>query len=370
MELNERKIRILEYIIKDYIATAEPVGSRTISKKYDLGLSSATIRNEMSDLEEMGYVLAPHASAGRIPSDKGYRLFVDRLLKSREQNPSRQNLPDLSINELRFLEEVIARNINQIDYLMRETAKAVSVLTNYTAVVSEAVGSTEKLSRLQLMPLDHSGVLLVTVTESKKIRNHSIRLAKVPDYDKLMSLSLALNEEIAKKGPKNLSPKAFARLKKVFAGHEVLLEACLAAAEDALSDLSDKQFYTSGIKNILAFPEFNDNAKARAIFEALEERDYLVHILEGAATEGLSVVIGQENHLLELKDCSVIKAPYSLEGDVHGSIAIIGPTRMDYSQTLTILQGMVKHLGSSLMAMEDNRELKSGPEALPPDDST
>ena len=362
MELNDRKIRILEYIINDYIATAEPVGSRTIAKKHDIGLSSATIRNEMSDLEEMGYILAPHASAGRVPSDKGYRLFVDRLLRRLAQGGANRGKDpgpemDIGVEGIRFLERIIARNINQIDYLMQETAKAISVLTNYTAVVSGAAAhkkNGERLARLQLIPLDESSVLLVTVTASKKVKNSSIRLNSPPDYEELESLSRALNLEIAEWGEGDIRSGSLNRLKKAFTGHEQLLDAVISAARNATETLQDgagKQVYTSGIKNILDFPEFYDHTKARAVFEALEERDYLVRILEGDS-HGISVIIGQENIVIPLRDCSVVRAPYSLDEDVHGSIAVIGPTRMDYSQTVSVIQSMVKHLSGALRALE------------------
>jgi len=355
MELNERKIRILEYIINDYIATAEPVGSRTIARKYDMGLSSATIRNEMSDLEELGYVLAPHASAGRVPSDKGYRLFVDRLLRQR----TRDRDADIKLGEdgVRFLERVITRNINRIDYLMRETAKAISVLTNYTAVVSEAAYAAERVSRLQLMPLDESNILLVTVTSSKKVKNHSIRVSKPPDYEELMGLSRALNAELIDKSAEDITFAVLSNLRHVFSDHEAMLEAVLSAVASALNDGDGAQVYTSGIKNILTFPEFNDHGKARALFEALEERDYLVNLLESgrdAGEGGISVVIGHENNLLELRDCSVVKTFYHLDGNISGGIAIIGPTRMDYSQAVSVLRGMAKQINNALSALEES----------------
>jgi len=360
MELNERKIRILEYIINDYIATAEPVGSRTIAKKYDMGLSSATIRNEMSDLEDLGYILAPHASAGRVPSDMGYRLFVDRLLirRARERGET-----DVSGDALRFLENVITKNINQIDYLMRETAKAISLLTKYTAVVSEAVSRGDRgdrVGRVQLMPLDDTNVLLTTVTMSKKVKNHNIRAVNAPDDETLVNFSRALNAELIDRSPGALNPAAIKRLRNIFAGHTMLLDSVLSAVTAVLNDGAERQVYTGGIKNILAFPEFYDHGKAHALFEALEERDYLVNLLEVESdneTGGdVSVIIGQENALTELRDCSVVKTAYRLDGDVTGGIAIIGPTRMDYSQALNVLQGMAKHINSALKALADNKE--------------
>ena len=151
MALNDRKIQILQAIINNYIETAEPVGSRTIAKKYNLGISSATIRNEMSDLEEMGFILQPHASSGRIPSDMGYRLYVDHLMQKKE----------LGEEEQRYLQSIISRDISQIDFLMEETAKALSVLTNYTTIISEPKGQRTRMKQIRLIPLDSVSVLLV-----------------------------------------------------------------------------------------------------------------------------------------------------------------------------------------------------------------
>ena len=352
MELNERKIRILEYIINDYIQTAEPVGSRTIAKNVDLGLSSATIRNEMSDLEEMGYILAPHASAGRVPSDFGYRFFVDRLLK---KNTRQRAVSDISPDAARFLSDVVTRNINQLDYLMQETAKAISLLTNYTAVVSEAVSTAEKIGRLQLMPLDESSILLITVTSSKKVKNHSIRTQHPPDYETLITLSRSLNAELIDKSPQALSSGAKKRLLDTFAGNESLLTTVLSIISAVLDDGSERQVYTGGIKNILAFPEFNDNIKARALFDALEERAYLISLLDEDGIDvvapplnGVSVVIGRENSMLELKNCSIVKTVYTLGdgSEMSGGIAIIGPTRMDYQQAVAVLRSVARQIRS------------------------
>ena len=170
MALNDRKIQILQAIINDYIETAEPVGSRTIAKKYNLGISSATIRNEMSDLEEMGLILQPHASAGRIPSDMGYRLYVDHLMQQKE----------LTADEQKYLQSVISRDINQIDYLMEETAKALSLLTNYATFISEPVGQRTRIKQIRLLPLDSTSLLLVIATGDNFIKNHVIKMDNVP----------------------------------------------------------------------------------------------------------------------------------------------------------------------------------------------
>ena len=183
MALNDRKIQILQAIINNYIETAEPVGSRTIAKKYNLGISSATIRNEMSDLEEMGFILQPHASSGRIPSDMGYRLYVDHLMQKKE----------LGEEEQRYLQSIISRDISQIDFLMEETAKALSLLTNYTTIISEPKGQRTRMKQIRLIPLDSASVLLVIATEGNFIKNHVIKMGCVPTEEKIFDIGFCLN---------------------------------------------------------------------------------------------------------------------------------------------------------------------------------
>jgi heat-inducible transcriptional repressor len=243
---------------------------------------------------------------------------------------------------------------------MRETAKAISLITKYTAVVSEAVSPAERVGRVQLMPLDDTSVLLTTVTASKKVKNHSLRVGSAPDYETLVNLSRTLNAELIDRSPGELNAAALKRLKSAFSGQEALLETVLPTVTGVLNDGAERQVYTGGIKNILAFPEFYDHGKARALFEALEERDYLVSLLENRSdTDGnsdVSVIIGQENTLIELRDCSVVKTSYHLDGDISGAIAIIGPTRMDYSQAVSVLQSMAKHINGALYALADIKE--------------
>jgi heat-inducible transcriptional repressor len=346
LELNERKIRILEYIINDYIASAEPVGSRTIARKHDMGLSSATIRNEMSDLEEMGYIVAPHASAGRVPSDKGYRLYVDRLMRRRAAEKDGNGLSE---EERRFLQGVVNDNIDRIDYLMRETARAISLLTNYTAMVSETVAPEEKLHHLQLLPMDEASVVLVTVTVSKKVKNHVIRAQGAPDIDCLIRLSASLNAALGGKTAADIKRGPPKGLREAFAGQEGLLAAVCTAAADVLDAGDGHILFTSGIKNILAFPEFYDITKARDVFDALEARDSLLMLLTGSGWEdGIDVVIGQENTIMKLKDCSIIRTAYSLNGTGYGGIAVLGPTRMDYSQAVDVLHSIVDFINNAI----------------------
>ncbi|MDR1541481.1 MAG: heat-inducible transcriptional repressor HrcA [Clostridiales bacterium] len=341
MLLNDRKIRILEAIINDYILTAEPIGSRTIAKKYGLGISSATIRNEMSDLEDMGFIIQPHASAGRVPTDKGYRLYVDRLMRRRE----------LTDEEARFLQSVIANNINQIDYMMQETARAIAVLTKCAIVVSEPQVKKTTIKHIQLVPVDEQAFVMVLVTDSKVVKNHLIYLDQVPDEQALARMSAFINESLRELCVEDIDSSLAKKLASQFGHEEDALYAVLNAIAAVMQSEDDVQIYTSGVRNILSFPEFSDLEKAKAMFKALEEKDMLITLLGKNSSEKIQVVIGSENNLELLEDCSVIKANYHVSGQNFGSIGIIGPKRMDYSQAVAVLNGILKHLSAVIKAL-------------------
>ena len=337
--LNERKVRILEAIINDYIATAEPIGSRTIAKKYDLGISSATIRNEMSDLEEMGYIVQPHTSAGRVPSDKGYRLYVDRLMHYRE----------LTFEESDYLRSIIANNINHMDYLMRETAKAISVLTNYTTIVSEPELDLTSIKHIQLMPMDEKSIALVLITDNKVIKNHVVSVEKAPDYDTLTKLSFMLNDLLGGRKFSDISKIEFEGLGST--QNNEVLHKILEAVKNMVIAEDKVRVYTSGVNNMLDYPEFSDIEKAKSLFKAFEEKEVLITLLGNNNTENVQVVIGSENSLEQMKDCSIIKANYMYGQKSLGAIGIIGPTRMDYTQVASVLYGIVKNVNTILHSM-------------------
>ena len=337
--LNERKVRILEAIINDYIATAEPIGSRTIAKKYDLGISSATIRNEMSDLEDMGYIVQPHTSAGRVPSDKGYRLYVDRLMHYRE----------LTFEESDYLRSIIANNINHMDYLMRETAKAISVLTNYTTIVSEPELDLTSIKHIQLLPMDEKSIALVLITDNKVIKNHVVSVEKAPDYDTLTKLSFMLNDLL---GGRKFSDISKIEIEGLGSAHNnEVLHKILESVKDMVVAEDKVRVYTSGVNNMLDYPEFSDIEKAKSLFKAFEEKEVLITLLGNNNTENVQVVIGSENNLEQMKDCSIIKANYMYGQKSLGAIGIIGPTRMDYTQVASVLYGIVKNVNTILHSM-------------------
>lgn len=343
MALNDRKIQILQAIINNYIETAEPVGSRTIAKKYNLGISSATIRNEMSDLEEMGFIIQPHASAGRIPSDMGYRLYVDHLMQKRE----------LSAEEQRYLQGVISRDISQIDYLMEETAKALSVLTNYTTIISEPKGQRTRIKQIRLIPLDSVSVLLVIATEGNFIKNHVIKMGCVPSEEKIFDIGICLNRLLQGCALREIDTLLVARMQEELRDYRELLPPILKAIEATMRSAEKVQLHMSGTKNILAFPEFADIQKAKSLFQALEEKDVLVTLLEESKNNDLQVLIGSENTVQSMQDCSVITATYKMGDNTRGTIGIVGPTRMDYSQVISVLNGMVQNIEKVLKNLSD-----------------
>ncbi len=343
MALNDRKIQILQAIINNYIETAEPVGSRTIAKKYNLGISSATIRNEMSDLEEMGFILQPHASSGRIPSDMGYRLYVDHLMQKKE----------LGEEEQRYLQSIISRDISQIDFLMEETAKALSVLTNYTTIISEPKGQRTRMKQIRLIPLDSVSVLLVIATEGNFIKNHVIKMGCVPTEEKIFDIGICLNRLLQGCALREIDTLLVARMQEELWEYRELLPPILKAIETTMRSAEKVQLHMSGTKNILAFPEFADIQKAKSLFQALEEKDVLVTLLEESKNNDLQVLIGSENTVQSMQDCSVITATYKMGDNTRGTIGIVGPTRMDYSQVISVLNGMVQNIEKVLKNLSD-----------------
>lgn len=346
MSLNERKIQILQAIINDYIETAEPVGSRTIAKKYNLGISSATIRNEMSDLEEMGFILQPHASSGRIPSDLGYRLYVDHLMQKKE----------LGSEEQRYLQSVIARNVGQIDYLLEETAKALSALTNYTTIISEPVSRRTCIKQIRLLPLDSTAVLLVIATEDNFIKNHVIQMGEAPEEERIFDIGLCLNQVLQGYSLQDIDTSVINRLRTELYEYREMVPHILKAIESTMRSAEKVQVHMSGTKNILAFPEFSDIQKAKSLFQTLEEKDVLVTLLESGRSNDIQILIGSENSVQGMKDCSVITATYKMSDDTRGTIGIVGPTRMDYSQVVSVLHGMVSNMEKVLKNLADGNQ--------------
>jgi len=341
MTLSERQLKILEAIINDYIHTAEPIGSRTIAKKYSMGISSATIRNEMSDLEDMGFITQPHTSSGRVPSEKGYRFYVDSMMPRKP----------LTSDESLLLQRMILSNISQVEYMMKETANALARLTRYPAIVSEPYLKKAKIKHVQMIPVDEKTIFLVMVTDTKSVKSQPLTLPTAPDYEGLTRLTGILNKHLSGKTIREIDRPLIDTLLVAFESQAHILMPILGAIVALIQDEDDMRVFTSGVKNILAFPEFSDIRKAEAIFQALEERDALIAIIGQPQTEGIQIIIGEENSLELLKDCSVIKANYTIDNQSTGCIALIGPTRMDYGHAVSVLHGILQNIQHVLQAL-------------------
>ncbi len=332
--LSDRKLKILEAIVRGYVQTAEPVGSRTIEKKHNIGISSATIRNEMSDLEEMGLILKPHTSAGSIPSEKGYRIFVDEIAKMNTNGNS----------ELELFGQIISKNIEHIDYLMKETAKMISDVTNGIAVITEPKSEQIKILSVSFAPIDNYSCVVVVVTEDKKVANKTINFDSeiVIHPETLFKLGTIFTSELKGLNVSEISNDHYISLRDKIVITESLLAKVMSAIVEILNERSNYEVYTYGKENLFCLPDFDDATKAVELFKTLEERQMLLSIL-GENNENIQVLIGSENHIEQMKNCSIVRKGYSL-GNNTGCIGVIGPTRMEYEKTISTLNYVVEHL--------------------------
>lgn len=336
MTLNERKMKILKAIICDYLETAEPVGSRTISKNYDLGVSPATIRNEMSDLEELGFIVQPHTSAGRIPSDKGYRFYVDTLLGV--QNEKR--------DPLACFEELV-KSAGRIESLLKDIAKMLAKETNYATVVSTPQYSKSKIKNVQLISIEPTKLLAVVVTDNNAIKNNMIDINEPIEQNVLNRLTYILNEHIYGLTVEQINLPIIQNLQQYAGDNVEIISKVLGAVFKTIQAVDDIDIYTSGTTNILKLPEFNDITKAMELIDAIEEKDALKNILSNTIIDEddrIRIKIGEEIDVKEMKDCSIITTSYHMGGEKVGAIGIIGPKRMDYIKTISSLKYLISNM--------------------------
>lgn len=333
MNMDERKMRILRAIIDDYILTGVPVGSRTISKKYETGLSSATIRNEMSDLEELGYLDQPHVSAGRIPSAKAYRLYVDSLLQAGKlHNDSPQAIQQHFSGRIRQMEDVIDH-----------AARVISSLTNYTAVVLSPKGQQPRLQTVQLVPVGSGTALVVVVTDMGIVRDSMIRIGNDMDDDTLYSVSRALTNELRGCTLQEACEKLPEIIRRM-QGNETVLQGLYGFLSERSGAPAGGHVAVGGTSNMLAYPEYSDVDKARSFLSLMETRDKLAEIIRGSGEMAFTVRIGPETGVPEMADCSIVTATYSTRNGQQGTLGVIGPTRMQYSRVISILNVMGRQL--------------------------
>ena len=333
-ELNERKLKILKAVIQNYLETGEPVGCRTISKYTDLNLSSATIRNEMADLEELGYIVQPHTSAGRIPSDKGYRLYVDMLMQDKEQ-------------EVTEIKEQMLEKADKMDQLLKQAARVLANSTNYATMVSAPVSAKNRLKFIQLSQVDEEQLIAVIVLEGNIVKNQILKVDEELDSETLLKLNMLLNTTLNGMAIDQITLGLIAKLKEQAGIHSGVISDVLDAVANVIQLEQDMEIYTSGATNIFRYPELSDKQSAQEIISAFEEKQQLSELVTqtlSSDSKGIQVYIGNETPVQNMKDCSVVTATYELGEGMQGTIGIIGPKRMDYERVMDTLKTLQTEL--------------------------
>lgn len=335
MQLDERKTKILQAIIRNYLETGEPVGSRTISKYTDLNLSSATIRNEMADLEEMGYIIQPHTSAGRIPSDKGYRLYVDTMMEQKDK-------------ELQEMKEMMLEKEDKMDTLLKQVAKLLAVNTNYASMISAPAVHKNKLKFIQLSRVDVNQLLAVIVMEGNVIRNNIIPVSEELSDENILKLNILLNTHLNGLAIEEINLAMIQNLKQQAGIHSEIISNVVDAIAEGIKADEDLEIYTSGTNNIFKYPELADQQRASEIINTFEEKQMLTELVQDTLSDenntGIQVYIGDETPISSMKDCSVVTATYELGEGMRGTIGIIGPKRMDYDKVVDALKTITHQL--------------------------
>ena len=342
MKLDDRKKKILKSIIRNYLETGEPVGSRTISKFTDLKLSSATIRNEMADLEELGYIIQPHTSAGRIPTDKGYRLYVDELMEEKERQV---NEKEKQVDEMK---EFLIQKVDKVETLLQQMARLLATNTNYATMITAPQYNKNKVKFIQLSRVEAEKLLIVVVIDGNIVKNTIIDTVEALDDETILQLNMLCNTSLNGLTIDEINLGVIARLKEQAGVHKGIVGSVLDAVAEAITVDDDLRIYTSGTTNIFQYPELSDKNKAKELINAFEEKRVLtslVHqIVQKDDNHGIQVYIGSETPIQTMKDCSVVTATYELEEGVQGTIGIIGPKRMDYDKVVDTLKTLTTQL--------------------------
>ena len=336
MELNERKQKILEAIIRNYMETGEPVGSRTVSKYTDLNLSSATIRNEMSDLEEMGYILQPHTSAGRIPSDKAYRLYVDTILQRKDE-------------EVSEMKELMVEKADKIDLLLQQVAKLLAQNTNYTSMVTKPKYQHKRIKFIQLNQMSERQLLVIVVLDNNHVSNKFINLMTDADENVIAQMNFLMNTALTGLDFTEINMAIMQQIKEKAGEYGELASSILDCILEVMTEEDDSEIYTSGATNILKYPELSDKEKMTGLLSTFEEKQMLSAWANDEPPEddkehGIQVYIGEESPVESMKDCSVVTATYRIKEGVYGKIGIVGPKRMDYEKVVGTLENCMQQL--------------------------
>lgn len=329
MELSQRKRMILQAIVEDYIATAEPVGSRNIAKNHDLGLSAATIRNEMADLEELGYLEKPHTSAGRIPSELGYRFYVDSLMQRYS----------MTVDEITGLQKSMDRKYDQLEGVISEISDVISKVTKYPAVVAFPKENKSRVRSVRLILIEEKMALIVVVTDAGVVKNRRIRFSENIDYSAIDAVSSFISKNLAGLCAADITPARVMLMYEAMGDYGELLKIVVSFVLECLQE-DYARVYIGGASNILNNPEFSDIDKAREFFSFMDSRENVSRMLSlmGNDSDDISIKIGSESGVEGMKDTSIVVANYHVGNKLRGKIGIIGPTRMDYARVVSSLE--------------------------------
>lgn len=341
MRLDERKRKILQAIVEDYVATAEPVGSRTVARKYNLGISPATIRNEMADLEELGFLEQPHTSAGRIPSDLGYRYYVDQIMDK----------IGISRWEEALIRHRLQERMEAIEFLAHRTTEILSEFTHLASVVMGPIWARNSFEHIRLLPVDGEKVLLIIVTSMGLVEHFLMEAPAGITATDLDHISRVINRHLKGLKPDGLTLLTLDSIYDDLLSYRRVVDNILDIIFATIKEDQGRRIYLSGTMNILEQPEFRDVEKLKAILSLLSAQDKVWELLAtGCEAEGLTIRIGRENKGAGVINCSLITATYQVNGEVVGTLGIIGPTRMEYSRVVSMVE-YVSKVFSEVLAM-------------------
>jgi len=340
-ELSEREKAILRYVIHQFILTANPVGSRNIAKKYQLGLSPATIRNIMADLEESGFLKHPHTSAGRLPTDRGYRVYVDSLMDP----------PTLNLRDKKIIDSQLDSELGDTDDILKITASILSGLTKQLACVTYPKFDEAILQRIQIVQLSTTRIMVVVSIKSGLVKTITLEVTAEIDDDKIDSVQRFLNERLAGLRLSEIRQSFEERIKDYYTGEfKPIIRVFIDSVDKIFTDVNvvDKTFI-HGAANILKQPEFEDHENLQGIIELIEDKNIIIHIMDKyrAKTDGVSISIGYENENSKFTEYSLIAKEYSI-GDVKGMLGIVGPKRMEYSKVIAAVVYLAEQLSKEL----------------------
>ncbi|MDD5999712.1 MAG: heat-inducible transcriptional repressor HrcA [Lachnospiraceae bacterium] len=335
MELDERKQKILKAIISNYLETGEPVGSRTISKYTDLNLSSATIRNEMADLEELGLIMQPHTSAGRVPTDKGYRLYVDHIMAEKD-------------TEMQEMKTQLLERVDKMEAMLKQVAKVLAYNTNYATLVTAPQYQNKTLKFVQLSQVDDNQLLAVIVVDGNVIKNKLMKVERQLANDEILKLNVLLNTFLQGASLQDINLEMIQTIKSQAGEFAEIMESIFQGIAEAIHEADEVEIYTSGTTNMLKYPEIGTIEQTTKLLEALEDRQGLDELIDESIhsenSNGIQVYIGEESPVSNMKDCSIVTATYELAEGAKGTIGIIGPKRMDYKKVVSTLKNLTGEL--------------------------